>query len=200
MKKQIDPIHKDIYLIENYISKDTAKYITDSFNKNLVDADKPNVYGGPSSENASSLDPVGFYNDDPDFNVSVDILNGILMSIRDTVSIFYNKNYEIKNSFYSAMKSGGYNEMHMDNHYIDKNNEVKVRGHYGDDRSAILYLNEDYTGGLINFPNQNLTLKPRTGSLIFFEGNFDKPHEVTEVKSGIRNNIITFLGPSQLKE
>lgn len=52
--------------------------------------------------------------------------------------------------------------------------------------ATILYLNEDYEGGEIEFPTYNLSLKLATGSLIMFPGNMNYPHSVKPIISGFR--------------
>ena len=52
--------------------------------------------------------------------------------------------------------------------------------------SVLLYLNDDYEGGEITFKNSNLTLKPESGSVLFFPSNFLYIHEVAPVTKGPR--------------
>jgi hypothetical protein len=52
--------------------------------------------------------------------------------------------------------------------------------------SAVIYLNDDYEGGNINFPTHNLSISPEAGELIFFPGNLNYAHEVEEITSGAR--------------
>lgn len=57
---------------------------------------------------------------------------------------------------------------------------------------CVLYLNEDYEGGNIYFPNQNLSIKPKANTLVFFPGNREYLHGVNPVTSGIRYTLSTF--------
>ena len=52
--------------------------------------------------------------------------------------------------------------------------------------STLVYINDTYEGGSINFPNQNFGVKPKAGDLVIFPGNNAYQHEVTEVVSGKR--------------
>ena len=52
--------------------------------------------------------------------------------------------------------------------------------------SLVAYLNEDYEGGEINFPDHNITIKPKKGSLIMFPSQTPFVHEVKRVVSGDR--------------
>jgi hypothetical protein len=44
--------------------------------------------------------------------------------------------------------------------------------------SILIYLNDNYEGGEIVFPKQDLTIKPKSGMLIAFPGNIMYPHLV----------------------
>jgi hypothetical protein len=46
--------------------------------------------------------------------------------------------------------------------------------------SAIFCLNDDYDGGLFYFPNQDVTVKLKKGSIILFPPYWSHPHEVSE--------------------
>lgn len=52
--------------------------------------------------------------------------------------------------------------------------------------SALIYINDNYVGGSINFPDQNFYYQPVAGDLIIFPGNNTFKHEVTTVESGKR--------------
>jgi hypothetical protein len=57
---------------------------------------------------------------------------------------------------------------------------------------CVLYLNEDYEGGEIYFPNQNSSFKPKANTLAFFPGDAEFLHGVTEITSGTRYTLSTF--------
>lgn len=52
--------------------------------------------------------------------------------------------------------------------------------------NAILYLNDDYEGGLFRFPVADVTLKPSKGDIVFFPANYVGAHGVTPVTDGHR--------------
>jgi hypothetical protein len=54
----------------------------------------------------------------------------------------------------------------------------------------VLYLNEDYEGGGIHYPEYNTTIQPTTGLLVMHPG--DILHGVNEVTSGVRYNMTAF--------
>jgi hypothetical protein len=69
--------------------------------------------------------------------------------------------------------------------------------HIGDDRgkpndfpyydlAGLFYLNDDYEGGELYFPEQGIQFKPKAGSAYFFPGDMNYIHGVTEITSGVR--------------
>lgn len=50
--------------------------------------------------------------------------------------------------------------------------------------TLVTYLNDDYEGGEIYFPNQDITIKPKAGSLVMFPSGEPYMHEAKPVKSG----------------
>ncbi len=64
---------------------------------------------------------------------------------------------------------------HVDGHEGASNNPVM---------SAVIYLNDDYEGGTIDFPNHNLSIKPEAGSVVMFPSVQPFIHSPTEILSG----------------
>jgi predicted 2-oxoglutarate/Fe(II)-dependent dioxygenase YbiX len=59
--------------------------------------------------------------------------------------------------------------------------------------SSIIYLNDDYEGGQIHFPNLNFEPKVHPGDLVIFPGTLDYLHGVTKITSGTRYTIAGFF-------
>jgi hypothetical protein len=59
--------------------------------------------------------------------------------------------------------------------------------------SPILYLNDDYEGGEIEFVNFGLKIKPKAGSLFIFPSNYAYRHIAHPVTSGTKYAIVTWL-------
>ena len=54
------------------------------------------------------------------------------------------------------------------------------------DLGTVFYLNEDYEGGELFFPLQNIKFKPKARAAYFFPGDKNYIHGVTKVTSGTR--------------
>ncbi len=110
----------------------------------------------------------------------------IYNSIRSSM-IFAASKYKIYNNVTD--------EIHISKEFdIKKYNTGQMMGPHADQNdgdsnlnySIIAYLNDDYEGGEISFPNHNVTLKPNAGSLIIFPSSDPYLHESKEITSGIK--------------
>ena len=57
---------------------------------------------------------------------------------------------------------------------------------------CVYYLNDDYDGGEIWFPNFNMEMKPKKNMLAFFPGDVNHLHGVRNVTNGVRHTIASF--------
>ena len=58
--------------------------------------------------------------------------------------------------------------------------------------SAVLYLNDEYTGGEIEFEHYGISYKPKRGDLILFGSDFPSKHRVKPVEQGIRYAVVNW--------
>lgn len=59
--------------------------------------------------------------------------------------------------------------------------------------SAICYLNDDYTGGELEFPFHHLRIKPQAGMLIVFPSSFPYAHIAHPVTQGTKYALVTWI-------
>lgn len=60
------------------------------------------------------------------------------------------------------------------------------------DVSLLLYLNQDFRGGELQFQQFNYTYQPRTGDLLFFPSHGHYAHQALPVKTGVRYVIVSW--------
>lgn len=206
----IKEITAGIFAIENYISLETCKFLSTCFDSSITPTSRKSIYAGPSFSEKNPKQGLSdgqnyFQYNHPekgskeasDYQIGLDILAGIADRTAKTISHHYNGDYYLKSMFWSRMLSGAKNTLHMDNWYETSGGDLKPRPFNKHDRSGLLYLNDDFKGGEIRFIKDDFIIKPKPGTFIFFEGNIDSAHEVLEVVSGIRNNIISFYGDNE---
>jgi predicted 2-oxoglutarate/Fe(II)-dependent dioxygenase YbiX len=59
--------------------------------------------------------------------------------------------------------------------------------------STLYYLNDNYTGGEINFPRFNITLKPKANQMILFPSTYVYNHSVSPVIEGERYAVVSWM-------
>lgn len=79
----------------------------------------------------------------------------------------------------NVMKPGGDMNPHADE-------EPSLTQNIATPHGLVLYINDDYEGGEIYYPNLQLAIKPKAGSLVIHPGNSTYLHGVSPVTAGIR--------------
>jgi len=64
---------------------------------------------------------------------------------------------------------------------------------------CVYYLNDNYEGGEIWFPNFDFSIKPKPNTMIFFPGDNEHLHGVKNVSKGTRHTIASFWGYDETK-
>ena len=59
--------------------------------------------------------------------------------------------------------------------------------------SCICYLNDDYEGGELEFPNFKIKIKPEPGMLILFPSSYPYLHVAHPIKKGTKYSLVTWL-------
>jgi hypothetical protein len=179
-------IENEISIVENFISKEQAESIYKRLDK--IKTKSPN----------DKIECALGFRDDFDLeknlkNIDPEILE-IVHSVKKLVENKFKENVEIKNCLYVNMLTGGHNPEHTDVGSISNPDQEKLNDEYNRKYSGLLYLNENYEGGHLNFTDHEFRVVPKSGMLIFFHGHKELKHEVTKVINGERKNIVMFFG------
>lgn len=59
--------------------------------------------------------------------------------------------------------------------------------------STVYYMNDDYTGGEINFPRFGVSYKPKANQMIIFPSNYIYNHSVAPVTEGTRYAVVSWI-------
>lgn len=206
-------MENNIEIIKNFLSKSSCDFIIDSFKDSLYETERPGIFGGPSKGindawKIGNGELIEEYSENKNRNISIDIITNSISTIKKNMSNKYNKEIDLRTFFYSKMISGSEITEHYDNYepdgsfYFPYGTNVEVIKKIGvePDYSAILYLNDEYDGGEIEFPLHNIKIKPEPGTLIFFKGDMNFPHLVNKVISGERMNLVMFFWNSEYRK
>ena len=100
---------------------------------------------------------------------------------------------EIKNiepvQFLSYPVGGHYIE-HNDSENFENGQWTRIANR---DITILFYLNDNYTGGELEFTTLGLKIKPKTGMMIAFPSYKEFAHKVHPVTSGMRYSLVTWL-------
>ena len=181
---------KDIVIYENFIDADTSKKIVKILNKHAVDG---KISWMPISfyESYSSILPQDGDEDIILEGLPIDIFSKIKNGIINAVASVHDIDPKIVCQIgYHTQKweTGAYAKIHSDNTDEKGNSGAFTRSRY----AAFLYLNDDFEGGLLNFPDNGISIVPKVGMLAAFDGGFNNMHEVTMITKGIRYTIGSF--------
>jgi predicted 2-oxoglutarate/Fe(II)-dependent dioxygenase YbiX len=175
----------EIYRFENFISDEDNKVILDF----IKDNPEWKALGQEKKFNSQQKNMLIRNNDNlhlKNINNMFDILDKYNKKIADTL---YEKNL-LTNNIFGAPPSlfrykKGYNlPAHHDTRYSK-----------WIEYASVIYYNDDYEGGNLNFPILNLSLKPKSKELIIFsQKTNDYLHEVERVTEGIRYSSATWWG------
>ena len=183
-------ITKDIVVYENFIDADTAAKLVKVLDKH---AELGLITWMPISfyESYSSVLPQDNDEHVKDEGLSSDIFSQIKNGIIDAVASVHDLDPKVVSQIgYHTQKwePGAYARKHSDNTDEHGNSGAFTRSRY----AAFLYLNRDFEGGVLQFPDQDISIVPQTGMLAVFDGGFNNMHEVSLITSGIRYTIGSF--------
>ena len=117
-----------------------------------------------------------------------ELLENIRNRWKKLISKFYDVEIETYNGNICKWPVGGLQRPHADKEWND--GSPGEQNYY--DIGSVVYLNDDYTGGEIYFPQHGISLKPERGSATAFPGDLFFIHGVSEVKDTERYAIPIF--------
>lgn len=114
------------------------------------------------------------------------VLEGLFQRLRPIVEDFYKVKVQPTGVTIVRWLPGQFQKPHADKELHEGPDAGLPNDFPYYDLSSLFYLNEDYEGGELYFPLQDVKFKPKKGAAYFFPGDMNYIHGVTEIKSGIR--------------
>lgn len=116
------------------------------------------------------------------------LLEDITLRWKPLVSKFFNVEIKTYMNPMSKWPVGGSQKPHADKEWED--GSPAQENYY--DIGSVIYLNDDYEGGEIYFPDHNIDLRPKPGTAIAFPGDLFFMHGVKELSKTERYTIPIF--------
>ena len=138
---------------------------------------------------------------------SSDILTSISPEVYEILFKYQLKHKKIIEDFFNlslyknvpsvvVWRPGDFQTLHADKEYLE--GDPREYPFPDNDIAALFYLNDEYSGGEIYFPIQDILIKMNAGDAIFFPGDKEYKHEVREVISGLRFTCVCFWRVTQI--
>jgi hypothetical protein len=114
------------------------------------------------------------------------IIEGMVKRLKKEVDAFFNVDAVPTSPAMVRWLPGQLQMPHADKELHEGENKGKPNDFPYYDLAGLFYINDDYEGGELYFPNQGIQFKPKRGAAYFFPGDLNYIHGVTEIKSGER--------------
>ena len=114
-------------------------------------------------------------------------LNNIFFENFDPIEKNYMSLYGIFSEWHDSYGILKYGEGQQFTNHIDDHPSYHRRV------STVYYLNDNYTGGEINFPRFNVTFKPKANQMIVFPSTYVYNHSVSPVLEGTRYAVVSWM-------
>jgi hypothetical protein len=176
--------NEEVEFLNNFIRSNTIWDITETHYNDegtvIYDADywKDRVITKPNIEKANP-------------KVSI-IINNMVARLKPIVDDFFKVNAMPTNPAMVKWLPGQFQMPHADKELHVGEDAGKPNDFPWYDLASLFYINDDYEGGELYFPHQDIQFKPKVGAAYFFPGDMNYIHGVTEVKSGIRYTVPFF--------
>lgn len=117
---------------------------------------------------------------------AAEVIKGMQQRLKIEVDKFFNVDAHATSPALVRWLPGQFQNPHADKELHEGDQRGKPNDFPYYDIAGLFYLNDDYEGGELYFPEQGIQFKPKRGAAYFFPGDMNYIHGVTKVESGIR--------------
>ena len=118
------------------------------------------------------------------FNTSI---SNLFLENLVPLEINYQNNYGISCSWHDSYQILKYGVVQKFTNHIDDHPDYHRRV------STLYYLNDNYSGGELNFPRFNLSFKPKANHMVVFPSTYVYNHSVSPVTEGERYAVVSWM-------
>ena len=182
LKSQIGVTHNRIVEIPNFVDADTAHRLIEYFENGPETWDVIAFYGSFGMGLNPSPDELA------KFELPSDIFDTINRNTKLAVELVFDREVKPNTAHAQKWTEGAFAYPHSDNSDFHGTPTAFAINKY----FAILYLNDDYEGGELYFPDHGIEIKPNKYSIYILPGGVENIHGVKEILSGERHTMLSF--------
>lgn len=121
------------------------------------------------------------------------VMQGYVDKVKEMIEYKFGRKLEPAHPGIRRWDAGEGQGLHADG----ENEDGTPNGTYIVDYGSVIYINDNYRGGEIYFPQHDLEIKPKEGTLIFFPSSTYYLHGVNSVIEGVRYTSPHFWVPEK---
>jgi hypothetical protein len=185
-----EPIENSVLGIKDNRIVEIPNFVTEEESRNMIDyfEAKAEMWGDIAFYGSSGM---GLQPNDPmlsNYNLAGDFFDILREKFRKAVETVFERKVRPNTSHAQKWDVGGFANPHSDNSdNHGEPNAFEINKYVG-----ILYLNGNYGGGELYFPDHDIEFKPTPYSLIVFPGGVENIHGVREITDGTRYTMVSF--------
>lgn len=192
--------HSRILIQPNFLSVDDCKFLVEYANKQtatdlaIFDPIETNKTSNVSFKVNKEVRDT--QNVECDEHMSTNLNSLVGQAVRDIINPYFDIALQSGEPVqFLKYGVGGHYKPHPDGEatrYDKEQGKVVWAKNMDRDISILLYLNDEYEGGQLVFPNQHITINPKPGMLVAFPSSHHFIHGVTPVTAGTRYVLVTW--------
>jgi hypothetical protein len=185
-----EPIEDSILGIKDNKIVEIPNFVSEEDSINMINyfEAKAEMWGDIAFYGSSGM---GLVSGDPmlaDYRLSGDYFESLKSRFQEAVELVFERRVRPNTSHAQKWDVGGFANPHSDN----SDNHGEPNAFEINKYVAILYLNGNYSGGELYFPDHKIDFKPSAYSLITFPGGVENIHGVREITEGTRYTMVSF--------
>jgi hypothetical protein len=184
----MNEVYPNIFIIENFLTEEEHSYVMSLIIKseenswqNTTIKEIEKKYENNLDQMKIALESRNEFWDDKIFKINDE---QCWKSLTKKVNDFFENKYEV-NPMYAIQRQQPNTFLKI---HFDQGNNPDL------EKAVIIYLNDNYNGGELFFPDHNFEIKPPAKSMIIFPGTEDYMHGVKEVLDGPTRYVMPSFG------
>lgn len=182
VKGNLGITHNRIVEVKNFVDANTAEKMIQFFES------KSDLWGDIAFYKSFGM---GFPGEEPELEsigLPSNFFSSLTLKFKDAVEMVFDREVKPNTSHAQKWVKGGFARPHSDNSDFEGNiTAFEINKYVG-----VLYLNDNYDGGELYFPDHDIEFKPNSLSYYIFPGGVENIHGVKEILDGTRYTMVSF--------